>query len=88
MDADQPLVLWVALGIALVVYADLLVVEVRRVRRELRRIHERVAAYRELPIASLIASSPGEVERLAGALDQISALAARAERALAGLGLR
>jgi hypothetical protein len=84
---DRSTVLWIAAIVAALVFLDLLIVEVRRIVRELRRIRRRVAAYGELPIVSLAATAPADVERLVIALDRIPPLAARAEAALIALRL-
>ena len=75
-------------GVVLVYFfVDVLLVEVRRCTREGKRIAQRIAAYAELPIVSLAASAPNDVQRIATALERTADLFARAERALATLHL-
>lgn len=82
---NVPGVVWVAVAVAVLVFLDVLVVELRRCARELGTIRRRIAAYRDLPIVSLAASAPADVSRAAAALAAIPPLLARAEAALAAL---
>ena len=73
---------WIAIAIAVLVYIDLLVVELRRAIREGKRIANRLAAYGQLPIFSLIAASEHDAERLSSAFEQVPVLLERAQIAL------
>ncbi len=49
--------LWIGTIVAVLVFLDLLFVELRRVFREGKRIVRRLGGYTELPIFSLLAAS-------------------------------
>jgi hypothetical protein len=68
--------------VVVLVFLDLLFVEVRRSVREGSRLVKRVAAYAELPIFALLAKSERDVARIAQAFDEFCALLERAQRAL------
>jgi putative copper export protein len=80
MDASS--MLWVGGIVAVLVFLDLLFVELRRAFREGKRVMRRLAAYGELPILSLLATSEHDVERIIRALDAVQPLIERAERAI------
>jgi len=85
---DQSAIGWIALGIAALVFFDLLFVELRRAYREGARIVNRLIAYGDLPIISLVATAGQDAERLGTALEEILDLIARAQAALAVIGSR
>jgi hypothetical protein len=82
---DQPGVLWIGVVVAVLVFLDLLFVELRRVYREAKRIFTRLEAYAELPILSLLAASEHDVERITGAIDAVTPLVERGQVAVAVL---
>ena len=84
---DETTVFWIGGLVAAFVFLDILIVEIRRAFREARRIVDRVAGYADLPIVSLLASTPAELTRLDQSLAEITALLARARAALAVLGI-
>ena len=77
--------LWIAAVVAVLVFLDLLFVELRRAFREGKRIVMRLAGYGNLPLWSLLAASEHDVERIAGAADAVTPLLERAQAALAVL---
>ena len=79
---DGEMVLKVALGVALVIFADALFVELRACAREAKRLIARLGAYGELPIVSLLATTERDVERLNVALEALPPLLERGSRAL------
>lgn len=79
---DSGTIGWIALAIAVLVFFDLLIVEIRRALREAKRIVRRLQGYAELPLFSLLAASEHDTERLNGALEQIPVLLERARSAL------
>jgi hypothetical protein len=83
---DQTTVFWISGAVAVFVFVDVLIVELRRCIREGRRIAQRLGAYADLPIVSLAAAVPYDLERLAGALEKIAALLLRGKAALRVLG--
>jgi len=82
---DQPGVVWVGAVVAVLVFLDLLFVELRRVFREAKRIVTRLQAYAELPIFSLLAASEHDLERITGAIDAVTPLVERGQAAVAVL---
>jgi hypothetical protein len=84
---DQSTILWIAEIVLAFVFIDVLLVEVRRCVREGKRILRRIAAYGDLPIVSLAATAPGDVQRIAAAFEQFPPLLVRAEAALVALKL-
>jgi hypothetical protein len=76
-------VVWVSAIVAVLVFLDLLFVELRRAFREGKRIARRLEGYGELPILSLIATSERDVERVIRAIDAVPPLIERARRAIA-----
>jgi hypothetical protein len=84
---DQNTVFWIGGIVAVFVFLDILIVEIRRCVREGRRIARGLAGYAELPIFSLLASTPAELTRLEASLTEIAALLVRARAALAALGI-
>jgi hypothetical protein len=76
-------IVWVGAIVAVLVFLDLLFVELRRAFREGKRIVRRLEAYGELPILSLVATSERDVERIVRAIDEVPPLIERARRAVA-----
>ena len=74
--------LWIGTIVAVLIFLDLLFVEVRRIFRELKRLLTRVSAYGELPIFAQLAKSERDVERIVTALDALDALARRFQAAI------
>jgi hypothetical protein len=79
---DVGLLLKVALGVAAVIFADALFVELRAVVREGKRLIDRLGAYGDLPIVSLLATTAHDVERLNVALEALPPLLERGTCAL------
>ncbi|HEY5349763.1 MAG TPA: hypothetical protein VIJ64_08520 [Candidatus Lustribacter sp.] len=79
-------VVWVGAIVAVLVFLDLLFVELRRALREGKRIVRRLADYGDLPVFSLLAASDRDVERIVRAIDAVPPLVERAQRALGVLG--
>ncbi len=79
---DRGAIGWIAVAILVLVFLDLLFVELRRAVREGLRIVKRVSAYADLPLFSLLYGAGEDAERLARALDAVPPLLARAEAAL------
>jgi hypothetical protein len=73
---------WVGVIVAVLVFLDLLFVELRRAFREGKRIVRRLEGYGELPILSLLATSEHDVERMLRAIDAVPPLIERAQRAI------
>jgi hypothetical protein len=82
---DRPDLIWIGAIVAALVFLDLLLVELRRILREGKRIATRLSAYADLPIFQQLAQSERDVERIVNALDALPPLAARAQAALAVL---
>ena len=76
---------WIALAIALVVFLDLLFVEVRRAVREAKRIVTRISAYADLPVLAQAARVGTDVDRIAFAADRIAPLLERGRAAIAAI---
>jgi hypothetical protein len=79
---DQSALGWIIPAIAIVVFLDLLVVELRRVAREGMRIVTRVLAWGDLPVLAQAGRAGDDLERIALAIDQVSPLLERARVAL------
>lgn len=77
--------LWIGTIVAVLVFLDLLFVELRRVFREGKRIVRRLGGYTELPIFSMLAVSAADAERIALAIEAVTPLLERAQRAAAVL---
>jgi hypothetical protein len=75
-------VVWVGAIVAVLVFLDLLFVELRRAFREGKRIVRRLRGYGELPILSLLATSERDVARMIRAVDAVPPLIERARRAV------
>jgi hypothetical protein len=82
---DQSSVVGVGAVVAVLVFLDLLFVELRRVFRQAKRIFTRLEAYASLPILSLLAASEYDVERIADAIDAVAPLVERGQGAVAVL---
>jgi hypothetical protein len=74
--------LWIGAIVAVLVFLDLLFVELRRAFREGKRIVSRLEGYGELPVLSLLATSERDVDRIIRALDAVLPLIERAQRAI------
>jgi hypothetical protein len=79
---NQSAIGWIALAIAVFVYLDLLVVELRRVAREGGRIISRVIAYGDLPVVAQAAKAGDDLERLALAVERVAPLLERGRAAI------
>lgn len=82
---DRSGMLWIGLIVAVLVFLDLLFVELRRIVREGKRIASRVAGYAELPLLVQLAASERDLERILNALDALAQLIERGQIALAVL---
>ena len=82
---DRSGAVWIGTIVAVLVFLDLLFVELRRIYREGKRLIARLEAYGTLPILSLLAASERDVERILAAVDAMTVLAERARRAIAVL---
>jgi hypothetical protein len=76
-------VTWVAVAVAVIVFLDVLFVELRRCVREASRIVTRLNAYADLPLFSLLAATGDDIDRLNAALEAIPALLERGQAAIA-----
>jgi hypothetical protein len=79
---DRSGMVWIGTALAVLIFLDLLFVELRRVFREGKRIVQRLDAYAELPIFSLLANAEHDVERIVSALDALTPLAERGRHAI------
>ena len=79
---DRSGMLWIGAIVVVLVFLDLLFVELRRALREAKRIVKRLEGYGELPVLSMLATSEGDVERIVRAIDAAPPLIERAQRAL------
>lgn len=82
---DHETIAWIGAAIAVLVYLDLLSVEIRRVVREGKRVAARLGAYADLPIFSLLAAAERDVERIDAALPKIAAGLLKVKAALTAL---
>jgi hypothetical protein len=82
---DRSIVVWIGTIVVVLVFLDLLFVELRRVFREGKRLANRLAAYAELPIISRLATGERDVERILAAVGALAVLMERAQRAIAVL---
>jgi hypothetical protein len=82
---DPSGLVWIGSIVAVLIFLDLLFVELRRIFREGKRLAVRLAAYAELPILDLIAASENDLERIARAIDALASLLARTNAALESL---
>jgi hypothetical protein len=82
---DRSGLFWIGLIVVVLVFLDLLFVELRRVFREGKRIVTRLAAYADLPLFAELAASEYYVGRIVRALDTFARLIERAQTALAVL---
>jgi hypothetical protein len=82
---DPSNLVWIGSIVALLIFLDLLFVELRRIFREGKRLVTRLAAYADLPIFNLIAASEGDVDRIVRAIDALTSLAGRTQIALESL---
>jgi hypothetical protein len=82
---DPSGLVWIGSIVAVLIFLDLLFVELRRIFREAKRLVLRVAAYAELPIFDLIATSQRDIERIVIAIDALASLFARMSAALESL---
>jgi hypothetical protein len=82
---DRSGLIWIGTIVVVLVYLDLLFVELRRVFREGKRLANPFAAYGELPVVAQVAAGERDAERIVRALDALAPLAERAQTALAEL---
>jgi len=82
---DSPDLWWIGGVVAVLVFLDLLFVELRRILREGKRIVSRLEGYADLPLFGLLEASERDAERIAAAIDAAAALAERGRAALAVL---
>jgi hypothetical protein len=75
--------LWIGIIVAVLIFLDLLFVELRRIWREGMRIVARIEGYAELPIFAQLEASERDAERIASALEALEPLVARGQAALA-----
>jgi hypothetical protein len=80
---DRTTVAWIALAVVVLVFLDLLFVELRRAYREGKRIVNRLQGYADLPVVALASKAGDDAERLNTALDEFGPLLERADTALA-----
>ncbi len=71
--------------VAVLIFLDLLFVELRRIFREGKRIVVRLVGYADLPIFDLLATSSHDIDRIVNAIDALASLANRAQIALESL---
>jgi hypothetical protein len=82
---DRSGLFWIGLIVVVLVFLDLLFVELRRIFREAKRIVTRLAAYADLPLFAELAASEYYVGRIVRAIEAIVQLIERAQTALAVL---
>jgi len=82
---DPSGLLWIGSIVAVLIFLDLLFVELRRMYREGKRLVVRLAAYAELPVFDLIAASERDIDRIVRATDALAMLLARTNAALESL---
>lgn len=82
---DRPDLVWIGVIVAVLVFLDLLFVELRRIVREGRRLVRRLLAYADSPMFELLASSEYDTERLVRAIEALPPLIERGQAALAAL---
>ena len=75
--------LWIGTIVAVLVFLDLLFVELRRALREAKRLVTRLAGYADLPLFAQLAASGGDVERIVRAIDSVAPQLERAQAAIA-----
>jgi hypothetical protein len=73
---------WIGIVVAVLIFVDLLFVELRRIYREAKRLVTRIEAYGELPLFAQLEASERDAERLSNALEALGPLVARAGGAL------
>jgi hypothetical protein len=82
---DRSGLFWVGLIVVVLIFLDLLFVELRRIFREGKRIVTRVAAWADLPVLAELAASEYYVGRIIRALETMAHLIERTRTALAVL---
>jgi hypothetical protein len=82
---DPAVLLWIGLAVVVLVFLDLLFVEVRRAAREAQRLMRRLEAYADSPLVGLLAASERDVERINAAIEAVAPLQERGRRAVAVL---
>jgi hypothetical protein len=82
---DPSSLVWIGSIVAVLIFLDLLFVELRRIFREGKRLVVRVFAYADLPIFDLLAASERDFERIVIAIDALAPLLARTNAALESL---
>ena len=73
----------VGIVVAVLIFLDLLFVELRRIWREGKRLAGRLAGYADLPIFAQLEAGERDAERIAAALDALGPLIERGQTALA-----
>lgn len=76
---------WIGIVVAVLIFVDLLFVELRRIYREGKRLVSRIEAYADLPIFAQLEASERDAERIAAALESLEPLVARGQAALASV---
>jgi hypothetical protein len=82
---DPTGLVWIGSIVAVLIFLDLLFVELRRIFREGKRLVVRLTAYADLPIFDLLAASERDIERIVNAIDALASLSARTAAALESL---
>jgi len=82
---DPSGLVWIGSIVAVLIFLDLLFVELRRIFREGKRLVARLVTYADLPIFNLIAACEGDIERIVRAIDALVSLADRTKTALESL---
>jgi hypothetical protein len=80
---DRSGMLWIGLIVVVLIFLDLLFVEVRRIVREGKRIVTRLAGFGELPIFVQLAAGERDLERIVRAIDALTPLLERGQAAFA-----
>jgi hypothetical protein len=79
---DRSGVIWIGTIVAVLVFLDLLFVELRRAYREAKRLMTRIEGYGQLPIVAQLATGERDVDRIIRAFDTLPVLIERAQRAI------
>ncbi len=82
---DPSGLVWIGSIVAVLIFLDLLFVELRRIFREGKRLLMRLVAYADLPIFDLLATTEHDVARIVNAIDELASLSARTTAALESL---
>jgi len=79
---DRSGLIWIGTIVAVLIFLDLLIVELRRAYREAKRLMTRIEGYTRLPIFAQLATGERDVDRIIRAVDAVPALVERAQRAI------